>query len=138
MGRDFAPVNLLLTSPADIRVLATPPWWTLRRLTYVVGGLGFMAAVMFLWVTQLRYKVEERTIEVKTLNKDLQDRALALEMANKELESFSYSVSHDLRAPLRSIDGFSARYRKIMPTSWITKGRKTCKRSAPPVNGWGN
>jgi signal transduction histidine kinase len=107
MGRDFAPVNLLLTSPADIRVLATPPWWTLRRLTYVVGGLGFMAAVMFLWVTQLRYKVEERTIEVKTLNKDLQDRALALEMANKELESFSYSVSHDLRAPLRSIDGFS-------------------------------
>jgi PAS domain S-box-containing protein len=67
-------------------------------------GIGAQMILLAIEDITERKKAED---EIKKLNEDLKRRAIELESAYKELETFSYSVSHDLRTPLVVIGGFS-------------------------------
>lgn len=70
-------------------------WLDYRLIPFTSGGERHLLVV-----------VDDDT-ERRSMETSLQEANAKLEVSNRELEAFSYSVSHDLRAPLRSIDGFS-------------------------------
>jgi PAS domain S-box-containing protein len=91
--------------------------WSLRR-----DGQGRPVSVLETNndITERKHREEE----IRSLNQELLGRSTELEATNKELEAFAYSVSHDLRAPLRHIAGYAEMLQKSASPSLTDKGQR--------------
>ena len=81
---------------------------------------------------------KRREDEIRTLNKELVKRATELETSNNELESFAYSVSHDLRAPLRHVVGYSELLQKQASSLLDEKSRRYTRTILESAKRMGN
>ncbi len=95
---------------------------TTTRSSIILLTIG--ALLLFVLLAAVYYLIRHDITERRRVADELHRRGELLEAANKELEAFSYSVSHDLRAPLRHIDGYASLLSKAASISLDDKAKR--------------
>jgi signal transduction histidine kinase len=96
------PIHSLAASPDDL-----PDYALFVLFSLLVGWFGVIRQRTEAELRQSRDVLNLEVEQRRALNRELEKRSDELQSTNKELEAFAYSVSHDLRAPIRHITGFS-------------------------------
>jgi signal transduction histidine kinase len=89
-----------------------------------IALLGLGAFLQLILLASVYFLIHHDVTERRRVSTELQSRGELLQAANKELEAFSYSVSHDLRAPLRHIDGYATLLSKAAGEALNDKARR--------------
>lgn len=100
----------------------------LRHLGLAYGLVALASGTFAYWILRTLTERRRAAYRISALNADLQRWGAELEEANKELDAFSYTVSHDLRTPLSIIDGFSQALLENYAATLDARGRDYLQR----------
>jgi signal transduction histidine kinase len=100
----------------------------IRHLGLAYGLVVLASGTFAYWILRTLTERRRAAYRISALNADLQRWGAELEEANKELDAFSYTVSHDLRTPLSIIDGFSQALLENYAATLDARGRDYLQR----------
>jgi signal transduction histidine kinase len=106
--------RLQLRSVSDVTVIELPPWWTLKKVLWIAGVLGFVTLAAFSWVAVLQRQVTQRTrdLEIQSQERQRAER-------RREIEQERARVAHDLH------DDLGARLTEVNMLSSLVKSSTT-------------
>jgi signal transduction histidine kinase/CheY-like chemotaxis protein len=99
--------GMRLRTAGDVIVERTPPWWSLRRILWVLGSVGMLAVAAIGWVGVLRRRVRQQTAIIQRQLDTEASLKQAAQSANVAKSEFLANMSHEIRTPMNGIVGMT-------------------------------